>query len=174
MEGIRFTRLSGFTLIELMVVISLVSILQGMAIPAFSRFVENIRIYHAAHELRVDLRAAQAASARTRQALQVCPSTDGLSCDPGKLWQHGWIAYREIQSYSGEQFSRRILFHQQAKNGLRISHNGNGNSIRFSPDYRIGSNLSFSICGASGKVPGLEVVVTQVGRVRIKKTDVSC
>ena len=152
MEGIRTARLSGFTLMELMVVIGLVSILQGIAIPAFARLVENVRIYHATHELRVDLRVAQAASSMRRQVIRICPSADGQSCNPGNHWQQGWIIYREAENYPGEPFIRRILFHQQGWKGLRITKNGNVGSIGFYPDYRIGSNLSFTVCGNSGNL----------------------
>ena len=174
MDGIRIARFTGFTLIELMVVIGLVSIMQGLVIPTFARLVESSRIYFAAHTLRVDLRSAQAASARLRQFIRVCPSASGLSCDADNNWQQGWITYREAEHFAGEPFFRRILFHQQARKGLRISANGIGNSVRFAPDYRIGSNFSLTICGNSREVPGLAVVVTQVGRIRIEKAAVSC
>lgn len=52
-------KITGFTLIELMVALTLFSILMMMAVPAFNQWIRNSQIRSAAESLQSDLRFAQ-------------------------------------------------------------------------------------------------------------------
>lgn len=52
-------RLKGFTLLELLIVVAIIGLLTGVAIPAFSAFTRRQALTQAAKNLKTDLRAVQ-------------------------------------------------------------------------------------------------------------------
>ena len=81
----------GFTLIELMVTISLLAILTTLAVPAFSAWIRNAQIRSAAEALQGGLRSAQAeALRRNRQVVMAftnaTPASGITAADDGKNW----------------------------------------------------------------------------------------
>jgi prepilin-type N-terminal cleavage/methylation domain-containing protein len=64
-------RRAGFTILELVVVISIVAIMTSMALPAFTRIVEQTRLDRAAQSLSYDLQAAFAIVGRNRKPVRI-------------------------------------------------------------------------------------------------------
>lgn len=61
----------GFTLIELMVIIALVAIMAGVAVPSFTRFVNNNRVTTQADEIHRFLQYARGEAVATRKAQEI-------------------------------------------------------------------------------------------------------
>jgi type IV fimbrial biogenesis protein FimT len=82
----------GFTLIELMVTLTVAGILFGVAIPAFNSFVQNDRDTGQANSLVGSLSYARSEAVKraSPNGVTVCPSVNGLACDAGP-WTEGWI-----------------------------------------------------------------------------------
>ncbi len=79
-------RLSGFTLLELMLVITIVAILAGIGVPSFSRFIADQRVHTAASDLQAALWRARSESIRLNRDVVLAP----LNADAG--WESGWTA----------------------------------------------------------------------------------
>jgi type IV fimbrial biogenesis protein FimT len=82
----------GFTLIELMVSLTVAAILFGIAIPAFNSFVQNDRDTGQANSLVGSLSYARSEAVKraSPNGVAVCPSADSQTCDAG-AWTEGWI-----------------------------------------------------------------------------------
>jgi type IV fimbrial biogenesis protein FimT len=82
----------GFTLIELMVSITVAAILLGIAIPAFRSFLQNDRDTGQANSLVESLSYARSEAVKraSPNGVTVCPSANGAACDAGP-WTEGWI-----------------------------------------------------------------------------------
>lgn len=61
----------GFTLIELMVIIALVAIMAGIAVPSFTQFVRNNRVTTQADEIHRFLQYARGEAVVTRKKLDI-------------------------------------------------------------------------------------------------------
>jgi prepilin-type N-terminal cleavage/methylation domain-containing protein len=72
---------SGFTLVEVMVVIILAGILMAIAVPNISNFIANGRISSAANDLVSDLMLARGAATSSRHLAIVCASS-ATTCTP--------------------------------------------------------------------------------------------
>jgi type IV fimbrial biogenesis protein FimT len=85
---------SGFTLIELLVTLTVAGILFGIAVPAFNSFVKNDRDTAQANSLVSSFNYARSEAVKraSPNGITVCPSSDGLTCDPAPpSWIEGWI-----------------------------------------------------------------------------------
>lgn len=84
--------LRGFTLIELMVSLTVASILLGIAIPAFRSFLQNDRDTGQVNSLVESLSYARSEAVKraSPNGVTVCQSANQTACDAGP-WTEGWI-----------------------------------------------------------------------------------
>ena len=84
---------SGFTLVELMVVIAVLAILATIAIPGFQGIVAQNRATSAANELQATLQFARSTAIAQSLPVTVCPADfDPPECSaPTTNWAGGWI-----------------------------------------------------------------------------------
>jgi type IV fimbrial biogenesis protein FimT len=85
------TSYRGFTLIELMITVSLVAILLSVAIPSFREVIQNNRAASQANALLAAFNLARAEAVKRGEQVRVCPSSDQATCSGGSDWTVGWI-----------------------------------------------------------------------------------
>ena len=84
----------GFTLIEILVTITVAGILLAVAVPAFQSFVQNDRDSGQAMSLVSSFNYARSEAIKRASptGITVCPSALGQACDAGSTaWSLGWI-----------------------------------------------------------------------------------
>ena len=86
---------AGFTLIELMIVIVLVSIFITVGVPSFQNLVSDNRLSTQANRIVSSLQFARSEALKVGAAVSVCRSTDGATCvnDAAQTWETGWIVF---------------------------------------------------------------------------------
>lgn len=82
---------TGFTLVELMITLSLVAIMAAMAVPSFTGFIANNRLAAQANELVASLNLARSESIKRNTRVTVCPTSTGTGC--GGTWGQGWLVF---------------------------------------------------------------------------------
>jgi type IV fimbrial biogenesis protein FimT len=85
-------RAHGFTMIELIVTMTVGGILMALAVPAFNTFIQNQRLTTATNSLVLSLNLARSEALKRDlpTGVTVCASGDGLACN-GASWSQGWI-----------------------------------------------------------------------------------
>ena len=157
---------TGFTIIEFMVTIVIVTILLTLVMPATGNLLERHRVTTAANELHLDLHLArQTAVAETRR-VTVCPSTDGATCTGNYRWEHGWIVFSDANGNRDRESGEPLIKVQSGLDGFRID-SGRRPAFRFYPDGTAPGNTgSIYICNPAVPDEGRRLVTANLGRVR--------
>lgn len=83
-------RVSGFTLLELMITLTVAAILTAIALPSFRSFVLNVRRDSVVDSLVASLQYSRNQALNLDQSTSVCAGTTGTTCTNG-LWSAGWM-----------------------------------------------------------------------------------
>jgi type IV fimbrial biogenesis protein FimT len=107
----------GFTLLEAVVVMTIVGILMAIAVPSY-RYVTNAnRIAAEVNGLLGDMQYARAEALKEGQTVTVCVSTNGTSCAGAGVstWQSGWIVFSDVNGdHTVETASGDTIFRVQS------------------------------------------------------------
>ena len=169
---------SGFTLIELMVVVAVLAIMLSIAVPGMQRTVSNTRLRAEASRLLSALNLARSEAIARNGLVSVCPSSfgsDGIArCS--KSYADGWIVFsnrdkdRVVDAGSDEII--RVF------SGLPLGYSLTNKAgtidafelISYYPDGSSRKNRTLMICPAGGNsTTSWSVVMNLVGRPRIAK-----
>jgi len=129
-------RQEGFSLVELMVVVALLAIFAGLALPSFRYLIESSRVQSAATTLYRLLQSSRADAVNTRQTLSLCPSDGNLQ----------WVVVRasDCGSLASASVSQRL----DLPGSLSVSNSGN--TLSFKPDgTAAAADLGISSSGTS-------------------------
>lgn len=157
---------AGFTLVELMVTLSVLAILLTIGIPNLQIFVQNTRLQSQAASLMGDLNYARSEAVRLGSPVAVCASADGASCSGVASWETGWLIFNDRDTDGVVDAAEQPV--------LRVAPALGGNTlratrpvVRFSAlGYSNGFGDTFSVCDSRGLGSARGVVLSNQGRVR--------
>lgn len=89
----------GFSLIELMVTVSIAAILIGIAAPSFQNMIKQNRVVALVNELSAAFNLARSEAVTRGYLVTVCKTSDPTAttpaCDSSADWTDGWIVFAE-------------------------------------------------------------------------------
>ena len=161
----------GFTLIELIVTISVAAILTAIAIPAFDSFVKNDRDSAQVNSLSYSMNYARSEAVKRDLAtgVSVCPSADGLTCN-GTAWASGWLVFyidpataavTPLQTIPTLAGSNTVTAHGSATNGITFLSSGMATGLTAPMAQR----LQINVCDTRGAAYARDIEVNLAGRV---------
>ena len=123
----------GFSLVELIVTLVVLSILTAVSIPLITSVVNGSRITSASNEFVAALQLARMESIRRNVRVIVCESSDGTSCTGGAQWR-GWVVFADVNQNGLVDIDAQINS-GRVEAPLRAQGSGNiGNRILFRSD----------------------------------------
>lgn len=84
---------SGFTLIELIVTVTIAAILIAIAVPGLNNFVETNRLTSATNEFVADQSFARSEALKRGANTGVCKTGGASACIADGTWQAGWMVF---------------------------------------------------------------------------------
>jgi len=86
---------AGFTVVELMIAIAVLSVLLALAVPNFNDATLSARLNGFANSLVGSAQLARSEAIKQNATITLCTSTDGATCAASGGWEQGWIVVNE-------------------------------------------------------------------------------
>ena len=163
---------SGFTLLELIVTVAMISIVMAFAVPSMTTFNQNDRLTTNINTLIGHLAYARSEAVKRSQPVSLCISSNSTSCT-GSSWSEGWLLYVDTNNDGSLNGTDEILrVQQQLDGGNTLTPNTITDQVTY--DYRgfadpnTNSTGSFLLCDGRTGPHGKTITITTTGRVRLE------
>jgi type IV fimbrial biogenesis protein FimT len=175
---------TGFTIIELMIVVALAAVLLTIGIPGFQEMVQDNRRASATVEMISAIQIARSEAVKLNAPMTLCPSSDGSSCS-GTAWETGWIAFidddlddvDDAADGNGARDTGEDLVRTGSALGA-IAISSTFTSLTYRPNGRMetsGGNTEaeFILCDGRGAGKGRAILIFRSGRPETSTTDLA-
>jgi len=159
-------RQRGFSLLDLMITLSVMIILLSIAVPSMGNLVREHRLTSQANSLLAHLHYARHEAVFRRAHVAACPSLDQQTCSGDNRWDQGWIVFVDANRSGQPDSDQDILRVVQPSENL-LMHSAGRIRVRFQPHGgAYGTNLTIRVCDSSGTADPRAVIVSNPGRIR--------
>lgn len=162
----------GFTLLELMVTISIAAILLAIGLPSFQATLRSNQVATTTNELLASISLARSEAIRGTRSAGVCASSDGASC--GADWNAGWLVWADVGNVglgtlgSGDN----IVRYSQGRPKMSINASGVGAFV-FDNRGRMSARDSMGGAMAGNQTVALQSYICPVGTELARTMDVN-
>jgi len=167
--------LFGFSLLELMIVLTIASILAVVAAPSFTNQVENYRVRTNISLFQGSLVYARSESSKRSATITVCRTDDGAACstDSDTGWEAGWLVFIDVDAdMAVDAGVDEVMKVVNALSGFTLT------STRDAVSYRSNGSVTgaqFDLCPTSGSAAYARAIdLKPSGRPRVLTSGVSC
>ncbi len=164
-------RIQGYTLIELMTAVALISIIVGFSAPIYSNFLSNqsrSTALSAFHHFAITARS----EAITRlNYVSICPSIDKKFCVQGSSdYSYGWIMFvNSDKDYPVVRDNNETLLQSFSLDARNYSLVANRNAFTFRPRHKRNTNGTLTVCPENISDKYQSLIISYTGRPRIDK-----
>ena len=169
--------ISGFSLLELMVTLSIGALIMTMAVPSFRNSINNQRMTSATNELVMSLTLAKSEAIKRVTYVTVCKSSDGATCTGNTSdWNDGWIVFANATSVnlgSVDAGDELIRVYPALLDSLSVTPLGSVDGfLSFRPSGTLGTNAAnmtgtLTTCDDRGSSYATAILLEPSGRWQI-------
>lgn len=163
----------GFSLIELIIVLSITAILATIAIPSFQWVIRTNRLAAATNQMVAMLAFTRSEAIKRGVRVTLCKSDSGVQCTTSQGFEQGWIVFQDhnvnatvdgneaiIQVFSGEQLDGLVMTGNRPVASY-VSYTPMGNTELTSGAFQAGT-LTFCATPEARRL-----IISRSGRVRV-------
>jgi type IV fimbrial biogenesis protein FimT len=160
-------RIAGFTLIELIFCVAIVSVLCVVSVPALGGLLMDSQARASGNAVVTALNLARISAANRQDEVVLCPSSDQRHCTGGVWWQNGWIVFQDLDHDGARSDIEPILSVAQAQAGMAIASTSGRQHVTYRPDgSATGTNVTITLCDRRGVSKASAIVINNGGRPR--------
>jgi type IV fimbrial biogenesis protein FimT len=167
-------RQHGMTLIELIVVLTLVAILAGIGAPAMSNLLRNSERQAAVTDYWHAIFLARSEAIKRNSVVVLCKSSDGQQCNnSADNWNGGWLVFdnQDHDEPATVDNGEPILRVYNKTPGMRIR--SNRKTFAFRPFAQGGVTGTIVFCDSRGDSSARAIIISHTGRPRESDKDAS-
>jgi type IV fimbrial biogenesis protein FimT len=173
---------SGFSLVELMIIVVLISIVAGIAVPNLSPLIKNSRLSSQANGLIIAINLARSEAIKRNLEVFICRSADGTSCASNGGWEQGWVVYADLNSNSILDAGEELRVYPALAKGNTLRPTSNYEErVRYLARGYVSQEGAFILCDdrsgdgdtndAEDFASGRAIIISPTGRPRIDEAD---
>lgn len=173
----------GFTLIELMIVMTVAAVMATIALPNLNQFVANNRLKSQMYNMLESINIARSEAVKRKVKTVLCRSADPTAVTPAcggstRTYTTGWIVYAKGDTNNAYNAATDTIIGigNAADDTVDIMSNGNGdNYLVYKPDGTLDETgtVIFAICDDRGESYGKQISVALVGRASITSNPIT-
>lgn len=158
----------GFQLLEMLIVISIISLVVSMSAPHITNLYQEYLAYQVAHRLRDSMNSARLEALQRRVDVVVCPLQYN-TCHTN--WQAGWSLFVDSDGNKQPDINEPITKQYLGNSVIRLAfRNRIYRYIAFAPTGTA-NFTSIYVCGAIVAHGYYRVVINRSGRTRVEPDD---
>lgn len=165
----------GWTLLNLLISVSIIAIFTSLALPAFSRLAWDQRRVSAVNSLVHTLHLARSEAIKRAQIVVLCPTDPAGTClERAGPWTDGWMVFVNLdRDHPPRRDPGEPIIHMAAApSGVDIHANRSAFVMR--PVTVRSTNGTVTFCDPGGTMTGRSVIVSYTGRPRTSDRDLRC
>lgn len=162
----------GFTLVELIITLSVAAVLVSLAVPGLRAMIQNNRALADITALQADINLARSEAIKRGSRVSICRTNAPNAANPcgqGTSWADGWIVFDDEDGTVGQPDNAADILKLRTQIDLEAGSTFIGNQTLFAylPSGRLnGASGTVRRCDDRGFTSGRKVVVATSGRVR--------
>ena len=163
----RPARERGFTMMELLVAVSIAAMLFAIGVPMFRNASLGARLSAAANNLLASVQLARSEAIKRNVRVTLCTSSDGATCAASGGWEQGWIVVDTVADPDVV-----IQRQQNLPTGFKLTQAGGSAPLVFQP-IGIGMGAATFTACRGDPVGGQERVLTvrAAGTAQVTSTE---
>ena len=165
-------RHTGFTLIELIVTLSVAAILITLAVPNFRDFLLNNRLTTTANEFTAAANLARSEAIKRGRNATVCVSETSMLANPvcsnGTDWGVGWLVWVDADS-SDDMSNDELLRVGDVLTDTGLTFTGDVSSFGYDSRGAIANTGSIEVCDDRAGEEGRLLTITATGRIELDR-----
>lgn len=165
---------TGFTIMELMIVVAIVGVLGAIALPGLKDWNRGANRSAATTEILGSLHLSRSEAVKRNLRVGMCPTSDatnpGAKCESTKDWAVGWIVFVDADGDMDRGDDEEILGATDAINPAFTLITTKGDAaLDFRPNGRMETStaettVDFNLCDDGGPTKGRAISVSNSGR----------
>lgn len=165
----------GFTIIELLIVLTIVGIFGMIAVPGFLQTIRDNRLTAQANDMLGVLYFARSEAIKLHDDVQLCISSNQTSCTAGS-YEDGWLIWNDADDSGTVESSEIIRVGGGLDGGNVIYHALTDaatvatNTVTFSSRGLSSAQGTWQICDTRGASEAKAVVLSLSGRAKVSET----
>ena len=165
----------GFTIIELLIVLTIVGIFGMIAVPGFLQTIQDNRLTAQANDMLGVLYFARSEAIKLHDDVQLCSSSDGATCTGGS-YENGWIIWNDADDSGTVATSEIIRIGTALEGGNEVFHSLTDaatvatNIVTFTSRGLSSAQGTWQICDSRGAAEAKAIVLSLSGRAKTSNT----
>jgi type IV fimbrial biogenesis protein FimT len=168
----HMTQARGFSLVEMLVAVSLLAVLAGLALPALQDLRERNRVAASTNLLLAHIQLARLRAVLDASDVVICPTVDGAACvNDSQAWSQGWLLFKDRDPHQPPQYDpgedSLLLVHRNDPGWAQVR--GSPAFIRYYPSG-YATNRTLTLCALDAPRHARAIIISIAGRARVSHT----
>lgn len=162
----------GFTLVELLVTLSVAMILMVFGVPGLRDFVMNAQLSTQANEFVTSIQLARGTAIKQQRNARICVSTTWNStpptCTGGTDWSDGWVVWVD-QDRDGILDAAEVIRVTEPLDGNSLFTSAASAAFTYDATGMVSAGDTLTLCDNRSNELGRTITITPAGRVNLSQ-----
>ncbi len=163
----------GASLMDLLVTVTIASLLFGIGIPGFQHYLADSRLVSSSNLLSRSLALARSEAVKRNHHVVICKSRDQQNCSSAGSWRQGWIVFEDrLPDRQRDKNEPLIFVKSELPAAVHLDYAAfrSSNFIAFRPTGITKTNGTFTLCYNREANSARALILSKTGRIRFSRT----